>query len=270
MGNRQPGGVDPRSARSVGAKGAPSKFFFVLSDDSHRSARLREQDLPPRFDPRPLLHPLFASILAPGGRALVPSISTQRGGTTPPPPLFDTTGRSAPPCCAFFPFFDATRCGPRLYVIFSSQWGGVHLLSAFSSLFHTHAKHERTPSLVSFCVRRLFFYAEHKKTLSLGVWSFPAPFEHDQIPTVGVLFMPCAFPHPSSTNAHLRGCVFVLDALLHHLSITRRLLWVSVRALHLHSSTRDGCTARGACSLTIPENARCWGFFLSYCICCIR
>jgi len=136
MGNRQRGGVDLRSARSVGVKGAPLKIFFVLSDDSHRSARLGEQDLP-HFDPRPLLHPLFASISAPGGRALVPSISTQQGGTTPPPPLFNTTGRSAFPCCAFFPFFDATRCGPRLYVIFSSQWGGVHLLGVSSSLFPT-------------------------------------------------------------------------------------------------------------------------------------
>jgi len=102
VGNHQWGGADPRNARSVGTKGAPSLIFFVLSDITsdgdyhpllhlclpwfwhHRSPQFRgweegtSKTTPDRGTSPP--PPLFPAISAPGGgMTLAPSILTQRG-----------------------------------------------------------------------------------------------------------------------------------------------------------------------------------------------
>jgi hypothetical protein len=121
-----------------------------------------------------------------------------------------------PPCCVLFPFFNATkRCKPPLCVIFPSmQRGGVRLLGVSSSLFpmhgevcissapslrpSTHAKHEKTPLLVSFCVRCLFFVLQH----------MPSMKRHQQVSfRVRCLFF--AVPLMPRMKPHHRGCCFV-------------------------------------------------------------
>ena len=105
--------------------------------------------------------------------------------------FFDATGRCPPPRCVVFPFSDATgRC-------------------AFPSPFHTLAKHEKTPSLVSFCVQHHPFALQSMLSMKrhfcwclfmFGV--FPSPY--DACLLFALLLMP-------STKPHHRGCSFVFS-----------------------------------------------------------
>ena len=133
MGNHQWGGADPRNARSVGTKGAPSLIFFVLSDITSDG------------DYRPLLHlrlPWFWHHRSPQFRGWEEGTSktTPDRGTSPPPPLFPAI--SAPGGGMTLAPSILTQRGELHLPVASkrgqmTQWGGLHPLVVSSFLFST-------------------------------------------------------------------------------------------------------------------------------------
>jgi len=257
MGNHQRGRVDPRSARSVSAKGAPLIFFlFVLSDESYRPAGLGGAG--PSSIPSPLENNA-------GGGNPSTSILTTNGGTSPPPPLFPAiSARTAPsrtvraPSCTVRARPDTNRCLCVLCAILRRSSTIRHHLLVWSWSATSCAVRAR-PDTNCWCLAVLCAILHRSSTIRHQSVSgrglrLPAPFEHDQTPIAGV----CACSAPSCTVRARSDtncwCLVVVCDFLSRSSTIRHQLLVSGRALRVPVPfENDQTPAIGVCACSAPS-----------------